>query len=86
MSRRELVSATYEGAYHLDATMRSYIVEYRWVPTRVGWRVRRDLTGNTAVEEGDFRTKVWLRSGRDLADPSAWYVDQVGGADAERIR
>ena len=86
VSRRELVSATYAGESPGYTARKVYEVEYRWVPTAVGEKVKRVLTGNMAVQEGTYRARVYLVNSPDAIDPSGWYVDQVGELDGERVR
>lgn len=85
VSRRELISATYVGESPAYAARKVYDVEYRWVPTSVGERVKRVLTGTMAVQEGRYRTRVYLLNSPEVIDPSGWYVDQIDDLGAERI-
>lgn len=86
VSRRELVSASFVGSSALNDERMIYDVEYRWVPTRVGERVARALTGTMAVEAGTYRTRVYLLKSPELLDPSGWAVDQIDELGAERVR
>jgi hypothetical protein len=83
VSRREFVSGTYEGN---DAGGRSvYEVEFDWVPTEAGDRVKDVLTGNMTVEDGTYRTKVYMQSGPGvIGGPNGWRVSAINDLDARR--
>jgi len=81
VSRRKFISAKYVGDDPGGSGNTTYEVEYEWVPTAVGERVKSVLEGNMAVEEGKYRAQVWLRK-----NPDKWYVDQLHDGAAERIK
>jgi hypothetical protein len=65
-----------------------YAVDFAWVPTSVGDQVVFALTGRLAVENGAYRTKVYLRKGRAVIAPSqhGWLVDAIDDRGAERVQ
>jgi hypothetical protein len=77
VSRRELISGTYAGKDYDERT--AYDVEFRWVPTDVGSRVRDVLTSHMTVEEGTYTTKVYMRNGPRVVKPGehGWVVVQI---------
>jgi hypothetical protein len=83
VSRRELMSGTPAGT---DAGGRTiYDVEFAWVPTDAGERVTDVLTGNMTVEEGTYRTKVYLQKGPGISGgPNGWYVNAINDLGATR--
>lgn len=85
VSWRKLISATYVGQDNGERTI--YEVEYAWVPTAVGEKVKHVLTDKMTVEEGTYRTKVYLRGGPDLIAPGAnkWVVLEINDFDAVRL-
>ncbi|GMV04566.1 MAG: hypothetical protein AMXMBFR53_08460 [Gemmatimonadota bacterium] len=86
VSRRELLAASFHGPDPMNDVRKIYEVEYRWVPTRVGDRVARALSGPMAVESGTYRTRVDLLNSPELIDPSGWAVDQIDVLGARRVR
>lgn len=88
VSRRRLLSGTYVGEEPSPSNRFIYEVEYQWVPTTVGEDARHALTGTQAVEEGTYRTRVYLRRGPRLTSPgpNGWWVDAIDDLDAQRLR
>lgn len=58
VSRRRFISARYAGEAGNYSGLTIYELEYDWVPTEVGERVKAHLTGTQQVEEGRYVHKV----------------------------
>ncbi len=80
VSRRRLISAKYVGEGTRYSGITLYDVEYEWVPTAVGEKVKAHLTGPMKVEEGKYRAQISLKK-----VPHGWYVDQTNDFAAVRI-
>ena len=86
MSRRRFISAARVGQ---DAGGRTiYEVEYEWVPTAAGEKVKHVLTNAMAVEEGAYLTRVYLQNSPDLIAPGphGWVVSAIDDFEAVRLR
>jgi hypothetical protein len=86
VSYRRFTSGTHVGE---DAGVRTvYEVEYDWEPTAVGGKVKHVLTDKMTVEEGTYRTKVYMRKGRDLIapGPNGWMVVAIDDFAAVRLQ
>jgi hypothetical protein len=85
VSRRQFISGKNAGA---SGERTVFDVEYAWVPTDVGVRVKFVLTDKMAVEEGTYRTKVYMRKTRGFtgAGANGWSVDQIDERGAVRLR
>ena len=64
VTRSRIISGKYLSTDNFDRP--KYEVDYAWEPTDLGQRVKYELTGNMAVDEGLFRTTVVMdqRTGR----------------------
>lgn len=73
VSRRQFVSAKRLEVNFAGDT--PFEVEFIWVPTSVGDRVRHELTGNMAVEQGPAQARASMRRAR-VTTPGAngWAV------------
>lgn len=86
VSQRKFIAGKFVESEPYGRTV--YEVEYAWVPTGVGERVLGVLTDKMAVEEGTYRTKVYLRKGRaaNTAAGNGWVVDAIDDLGAVRLR
>ena len=80
VSRRHFLSAKYAGEAGRYSGLTFYDVEYEWVPTAVGARVKGLLTGPMAIQEGKYRARMTLRK-----TSNGWFLDQTNDLLAERI-
>lgn len=88
VSRRQLIAGKFVAQAQGHGQRTTYEVDYTWVPTEVGEKVRHELTGTMQVQEGRYRTKVYLKRGPDFTvnvGPNGWYVDAVDELGAERV-
>jgi hypothetical protein len=80
VSERKLISGKRYGepdAYNPDRTL--FDVQFEWVPTPVGDRVKHVLTSHMTVQQGVTTAKVALRYGEHLVKKGGnrWWVEQI---------
>ena len=86
VSERTFIAARF--VEQMPSNRTAYEVDYRWTPTAVGAQVLHVLTGHMAVQHGTFRTKVYMRKGRDhsVPTPTQWTVIAIEEREAQRIQ
>jgi|SRR5688572_5318845 len=86
VSRRRLISGRYAGEDYGGRTV--FEVDFEWVPTPIGEQVKHELTRYMTVEEGTYRTRVYLYNSRGRIDrgKNGWSVDAIVEMDGQGIR
>jgi hypothetical protein len=79
VSERRFVGGRRVGQDAYTPDRFTFEVEFDWVPTAVGERVRHVLTKQMTVQQGSFRTKVALRYSDRLIKrgSNGWWTEEI---------